>query len=86
MNWGGERLVDKHSTVYLHGQMTSVEEASASVVQSLSPRELSKSERAVDKHSTVYLHGQMTSVEAVARTSVFQSLSPRELGRGEVSR
>ena len=77
--------------------MTSVEAvARASVVQSLSPRELnhclhanwglSPRERAVDKHSTVYLHGQMTSVEAVGRTSVFQSLSPRELGRGEVSR
>ena len=34
-----------HSTVYLQGQMTSVEAvASASVVQSLSPRELGRGE------------------------------------------
>ena len=44
-NWGEERAVDKHSTVYLHGQMTSVEAvARASVVQSLSPRELGRGE------------------------------------------
>ena len=37
-NWGEERAVDKHSTVYLHGQMTSVEAvARTSVVQSLYP-------------------------------------------------
>ena len=44
-NWGEERVVDKHSTVYHHGQMTSVEAvARASVVQSLSPRELGRGE------------------------------------------
>ena len=83
MNWGGERAVDKHSTVYLHGQMTSVTAVPA-VNHCLHVNW--GEERAVDKHSTVYLYGKMTSVKAVARASVVQSLSPRELGRGEGSR
>ena len=82
-NWGEERAVDKHSTVYIHGQMTSVK--AVPVVNHCLHANWG-GERAVDKHSTVYLHGQMTSVEAVARASVVQSLSPRELGRGEGSR
>ena len=82
-NWGGERAVDKHSTVYLHGQMTSVK--AIPVVNHCLHANWGE-ERVVDKHSTVYLQGQTTSVEAVARDSVVQSLPPRELGRREGSR
>ena len=81
-NWGEDRAVDKHSTVYLHGQMTSVKAVPA--VNHCRHTNWGE-KRAVDKHSTVYHHGQMASVEA-ARASVVQSLSPRELGRGEGSR